>query len=78
MNRIIVVAASVVLLAGIGDAGAKTSKKNGYQGHRGNFVQRNVSLPERNVGASYGMPANANFRYGPQPYYPQSPIGGAP
>ena len=76
MNRIIVVAASAVLLAGVGGASAKT-QKTGYQVHRGNFVQRNVSLPQ-NVGAPYGMPVNANFRYGAQSYYPQSPIGGAP
>ena len=76
MNRVMVVAAGLVFAIGIADASAKASQKK-TQGHRGSLVQRDVGMGVRNVGAPYGIPANGDLKYGPQPFYPQSPIGGA-
>ena len=68
MKRLIIVAASIALVASVGAASAKTTKKKGH--HGGTFIQRDVSMP------SGGYHANGDFRYGPQIDYPQSPGGG--
>jgi len=71
MNRFIVAAASIALIAGAGTADAKSSKSTKKsQG----VITRDVGL---NTGAPPGYHANADFRYGPQIDYPQSPPGGA-
>jgi len=73
MRRVIIAAASFALLAGVADAAnAKTSKHKGYGSASSGFVQRDVSLPYQ---SGYYRP-NADFKYGPQPDYPQSPPGG--
>jgi len=73
MKRVIIVAASLVLVAGAADAAsAKSAKQKGYGGARNGFVQRDVGLPSYQS----GYRPNADFKYGPQPDYPQSPPGG--
>ena len=67
MKRLILLAAALALVAGTADvANAKTS----HRAH-GGLVERNVALPYAD-----GYHANADFRYGPQVDYPQSPAGG--
>ncbi len=71
MRCVIIVAASIALVAGvIGAADAKTSKHKGYGSD--NLVQRNVSLPSQ---YGYDYRPNADFKYGPQADFPQSPPG---
>ena len=72
MKRLIVVAASIALMTGIGTANAKPGKKGVYSS-QGTYSQRNVRLGrDPTIG-----PPNADLKYGPQPDYPQSPPGAA-
>jgi hypothetical protein len=74
MRRFVIFALTIALLAGLVDlADAKSSHKKGKRASQSGFVQRDVGLR-----VPYGPPANANLKYGPQPYYPQSPPGGGP
>jgi hypothetical protein len=68
MKRLIMAAAGIALIASVGTASAKPSKKGAYAS-RGHVAERNVSL------RSTLPPPNADLKYGPQPYYPQSPGG---
>ena len=69
MKRMIILAASIALVASANMASAKTSHGKA-QGSRG-FVERNVALPSQQA----PLP-NADLKYGPYPEYPQSPPGG--
>jgi hypothetical protein len=73
MKRLTIAAVSIALMAGVGTASAKTSKKTspkkGYHTSQGTLVQRNVRLQPAPL-------ANADLKYGPYPEYPQSPPGG--
>jgi len=66
MKRLILALAGVALIASANVASAKTQQQA-----RGGVVQRNVALSSQS-----GYHANADFRYGPQVDYPQSPAGG--
>jgi hypothetical protein len=70
MKRLIVALSVVALAASVGAADAKTSHKKRHYDSRSNLVQKNVRLR-----SEWGPPANADFRYGPQIEYPQSPPG---
>jgi hypothetical protein len=72
MKRLVIAAASIALVAGVGSASAKTSHKKGVYNSQGQYVQRNVGLRS---GPAAPLP-NADFKYGPYPEYPQSPHGG--
>ena len=72
MKRLIIAAASIALMAGVGTASAKTSHKKGLHASQGQFVQRNVRLRSEPA----VPPPNADLKYGPYPEYPQSPPGG--
>jgi hypothetical protein len=68
----IIMAASIALLASAGTAGAASAPhKNVHHNSRGTLIQRNVGLGQQ----AAPLP-NADLKYGPYPEYPQSPPGG--
>lgn len=72
MRGMIIVAASLALVAGVADAAnAKSAKHKGRNSAGNGFVQQDVGLPYQPV-----YRPNADLKYGPQPDYPQSPPGG--
>jgi hypothetical protein len=72
MKRVITLAATIALVAGVADAAsAKASHQKGYRGAHSALTQRNVRL--RSQAPAAVPPANAELKYGPQPDYPQSP-----
>ena len=70
MNKIVTLTAAVALSASAGAADAKSSQHKSQKASRSNMVYRNVAMPQP---APY---ANAGYKYGPYPEYPQSPPGG--
>lgn len=71
MKRMIILAASIALIASANVANAQTSHQKKLHSASGSLTQKNVAL--RSQGAP---PPNADLRYGPYPEYPQSPPGG--
>jgi len=72
MKRLIMAAAGIALVAGVGTASAQSSHKKGAYNSQGQYVQRNVRLRSESAAP---LP-NASLKYGPYPEYPQSPHGG--
>lgn len=74
LKQLISLAASIALLISFAEAAdAKTSKKAQRSNSPAGFAQRDVRLQSPSWSA---RPPNADLKYGPQPYYPQSPPGG--